>query len=81
MPHVLRSLGCAVLFPMLTTLVMRAYLYGVKDNNVLRMALYLVLPTLLFFSLDVLFKLIKMYRYGLKILAEQEKKKQEWSVC
>lgn len=81
MPLVLRALGCAVLYPMLTTLVMRAYLYGVADNNVLRMALYLVLPTLLFFSLDLLFKLIRMYRYGLKILAEQEKKKQECFIC
>ena len=58
MPHILRSLACAVLYPMLTTLLTRAYLYGVMDNNVLRMALYLVLPTLLFFSLDLLFKLI-----------------------
>ena len=67
---------------MLTTLATRAYLYGVTDNNVFRMALYLVLPALLFFSLDLLFKLIKMYRYGLKIIAEREKKeKEECSVC
>ena len=77
MPHVVRSLACAVLYPMLTTLVMRAYLYGVTDNNVFRMVLYTVLPALLFFSLDLLFKLVRMYRYGLKILAEKKKEEEE----
>ena len=78
MPHVLRSLSCAVLYPMVTTLGIRAYLYGYKDMCVIRMALYLILPALLLISTDVLCKLIHMYRVGLKIVAKEKK---DWSVC
>ena len=78
MPHVLRSLSCAVLYPMVTTLGIRAYLYGYKDMCVIRMALYLILPLLLLISMDVLCKLIRMYRVGLKII---EKQKKDWIVC
>ena len=77
MPHVLRSFSCSVLYPMLTTLAMRGYLYGVTDSNFYRMALYTALPLLLFVSLDVLFRLIKMYRIGLKIVKEREMDKKE----
>ena len=55
---------------------MRANLYGIGDNNVYRMGLYLILPTLLFFSLNLLFRLIRMYQYGLQII-ENKKKEQE----
>ena len=68
---------CAVWYPMLTSLVMRAYLYGITDNNVFRMGLYTVLPTILFFSLDLLFRLIKMYRFGLNMIEMQNKEKKD----
>lgn len=77
MPHWLRAISVAVLYPMLTSLVMRAYLYGISDNNVYRMGLYIILPVILFFSLDLLCRLIRMYRYGLKILESQKKEKTE----
>lgn len=77
MPLVLRAFSCAVLYPMFTTLGIRAYLYGVKDMSVYRMGLYIILPFLLFFSLDILWKLINMYRVGLKIIEQQEKEKKE----
>lgn len=75
---------------MITSLACRAVLYGVNDINVYRMMLYLVLPLLLFISLNVLFRLIKMYRYGLKVLQAQKakekekegvKEKEDWTVC
>lgn len=47
MPHVLRSLSCAVLYPMVATLGIRTYLYGYNDMSVIRMALYMILPVLL----------------------------------
>ena len=78
MPHVLRSLSCAVLYPMVATLGIRAYLYGYNDMSVIRMALYMILPVLLVISMDVLCKLIHMYRVGLKIIAKEKK---DWCVC
>ena len=72
MPHVLRSVCCGVLYPMITTLILRGYLYGVRDVNVIRMGLYLILPLILVVSLDVLFKLIKMYRIGLQLKMKKE---------
>ena len=85
MPHVLRSLSCAVLYPMVATLGIRAYLYGYNDMSVIRMALYMILPVLLLISMDVLLismdvlcKLIHMYRVGLKIIAKEKK---DWCVC
>ena len=78
MPHVLRSLSCAVLYPMVATLGIRAYLYGYNDMCVIRMALYMILPVLLLISTDVLCKLIHMYRVGLKIIAKEKK---DWGVC
>ena len=90
----MRALACAVLYPMITSLVCRAILYGVADTNVYRMMLYLILPLLLFISLNVLFRLIKMYRYGLQVLQAQKEKekgketekegikeKEDWTVC
>lgn len=72
MPHVLWSVCCGVLYPMITTLILRGYLYGVRDVNVIRMGLYLILPLILAVSLDVLFKLIKMYRIGLELKMKKE---------
>lgn len=77
MPHWLRALSCAIWYPMVTSLVMRAYLYGITDNNVFRMGLYTLLPTILFFSLDLLCRLIKMYQFGLEVLKKQNKEKEE----
>ena len=62
---------------MITTLGIRGYLYGLRDVNVLRMGLYLILPLALAVSLDVLFKLIRMYRIGLQL----KLKKEECIVC
>ena len=62
---------------MITTLGIRGYLYGIRDVNVLRMGLYLILPLALAVSLDVLFKLIRMYRIGLQM----KLKKEEYVVC
>ena len=62
---------------MITTLGIRGYLYGLRDVNVLRMDLYLILPLALAVSLDVLFKLIRMYRIGLQL----KLKKEECIVC
>ena len=78
MPHVLRSLSCAVLYPMVATLGIRAYLYGYNDMSVIRMTLYMILHVLLLISTDVLCKLIHMYQVGLKII---EKEKKDWCVC
>ena len=77
MPHWLRCIACSVLYTMFSSLVTRAYLYGISDNNVYRLGLYSILPTLFFFSLDLLFRLIKMYLYGLKILENQKKEKEK----
>ena len=74
MPLLLRSVYCGVLCP---TLGIRGYLYGLRDVNVLRMDLYLILPLALAVSLDVLFKLIRMYRIGLQL----KLKKEECIVC
>ena len=40
--------------------------------NVIHMGLYLILPLILAVSLDVLFKLIKMYRIGLQLKMKKE---------
>ena len=77
MPLLLRSVCCGVLCPMITTLGIRGYLYGLRDVNVLRMDLYLILPLALAVSLDVLFKLIRMYQIGLQL----KLKKEECVVC
>ena len=77
MPRLLRSVCCGVLCPMITTLGIRGYLYGIGDVNVLRMGLYLILPLALAVSLDVLFKLIRMYQFGLQM----KLKKEEYVVC
>lgn len=77
MPLVLRAISCAVLYPMLSTLVIRAYLYGWSDMSVIRMGLYLILPVLLFVSLDILCKLINMYRIGLEIIKKREEEMKE----
>ena len=88
----MRALACAVLYPMFTSLGCRIVLYGVRDTNVYKMMLYLILPLLLFISLNVLFRLIKMYRFGLRVLQAQKEKekekeqegtkeKQDWTVC
>ena len=45
--------------------------------NVYKLMLYLILPLLLFISLNVLFRLIKMYRFGLKVLQAQKEKEKE----
>ena len=67
---------------MLTSLICRAVIYGVSDTNVYRLFLYTILPALLFVSLNVLFRLIKMYQYGVKIKqAEKDKKKEDCYVC
>lgn len=77
---------------MFTSLGCRIVLYGIRDTNVYKMMLYLILPLLLFISLNVLFRLIKMYRFGLRVLQAQKEKekekeqegtkeKQDWTVC
>ena len=68
---------CGVLCPMITTLGMRGYLYGIRDVNVLRMGFYLIFPRALAVTLDVLFKLIRMYRISLQM----KLKKEECVVC
>jgi len=77
MPLLLWNVCCGVLCPMITTLGMREHLYGIRDVNVLRMGLYLILPRALAVSLDVLFKLIRMYRISLQM----KLKKEECVVC
>lgn len=72
MPHVLRSLITGLLLTYIECLIIWVWLYGVDNGFVLRTALWFVSHMILSVLINVMFYMIRLYRFALSLQKEKK---------
>ena len=68
-------MGTAILTPFYLYAGITIYSYGLHDTYTYAAILYLILPSLLFRTLNTLYKYIRVYNYYLKYIKPEQDKK------